>query len=426
MRTSKYAYVALVALVLATLPLAALPGTADVNVWKLWVDGLAREGFVAGYNAGTGYIVHPPLGLLLLDVAHHLSPWLGLPDHLWPSAGLTGYKVALWVALTSGALLAWRISGSVTWAALFQMTFMLNSVVCGCFYTFGIPFWLLAMHYLAERRWGPAAFWWLMATFVKWQFLIFAPFVAIYLARGLLSAAHAQYTPKRRLWTDALPALTLLAIILLVVGRGTALALVRGLAQDTLSGYALNLGWIMTWAMHLQWPESYGPMGEGLIGVIRTRDTRVLTLVCVLFGSTYVYALWRQWRSPNIPEALLRCMLAGYLAYFLFDRGAHENHLVPAVVVGGYLAWRFPQWRTTAVLLAAAANLNMFVFYNLNGSDRGFGRVWLIDWSLPLAGVYMVVLGVLSLRLCGLWPLPHGGGRAAGTAARRRTGSTTG
>lgn len=393
-----------VVVALLTLPLAALPGTADVNVWKAWVDSLSREGFTAGYNAGAGHLLHPPLGMLLLSIAHRLPAWFGLPDHAWPDAGWTGFRLVLWVWLTVGALLVLRMTRSPAWAVLFQLAFALNSVVYGAFDLFGIPFVLFALNALAGRRFGTAAFWTIVAALTKFQYLIFLPFVMIYLVREFLVCRRAEAPQAPWRWTAFLPAAILLAVVLALLGPGTLIALRRGLVHDTLSGYALNFGWILTWAMHLRWPESYGPLQDGLITVIRTQDTRILLLVRLMFGSAFVFALWRQWRGPHTTEFLLRYMLAGYLAYFLFNRGVHENHLVPALAVAGYLAWRVPAWRPAAWIIAVAANANLVVFYSLYGVDRGADRLLLgIDGTLPLAFLYVAVMGALYLKLCGLW-----------------------
>lgn len=393
------------ALCLATFLLAALPGTADVNVWKAWVDGLDQAGFVAGYNAGTGHIVHPPLGLFLLRVSNQLSPWLGLPDHVWPIAGWTGLKVVLWLVLTLGALLVYRITGRIGWAVLFQLAFLLNSVVYGYFDIFGVVFLMVALHAFATGRLGWGTCCMVLAALIKWQFLMLLPFVGLFVLReGMTRRADAS-GPWRRVGRAILPAAGLIAVVLAVVGRGTVLSLSRGIARKVLSGHALNLGWIITWAMHVRWPESYGTLDDGLISVIHTQDTRVLSLLGALFIASYGVSLWRLWRDPHGTETLLRAMLAGYLAYCLFNRGVHENHLVPAVAIAGYLAWYAPRWRGVAVVVAVAANVNMLFFYTLAGTDRLVGRmVFGVDLSLPLAVVYVLVLGMVCLKLCGFWP----------------------
>lgn len=404
MTASRTSLIALALLLLLALPLAALPGTADVNVWKMWGDNLNRLGFVHGFTAGEGHILQPPLGMLLLVLAHNASAWIGLPDHVWPAWGLTSFDLSLWLALVASALAVLHVTRNAWLAVAFVAAFLLNGVVYGYFDIYCVPFWLLGMHAITEEKPGRAAFLLLIAVLIKWQFLVFVPFVGLYFLRGLFQSPLEIRAIARRAM-PYLPAVLLLTATLLLLGRGSLLSLARGAAHDTLSGYAMNFGWILTWAMHVVWPDSYGPLQDGYIEVIRTQDTRVLGLLKVLFYSTFALALWRQWRAPSTPENLWRFMLAGYLSYFLFNKGAHENHLVPTMLVAGYLAWRERKWLSVAVAFAVLTNLNMYFFYGLDGVDRGNARVvWGMDWSLPLAVVYVVVVGQIYLRLLVPWP----------------------
>ncbi len=403
MAISRTSLIALAGLLLLALFLAALPGTPDVNVWKMWVDGLNRLGFVEGFTAGEGHILQPPLGMLLLVLAHNVAPWIGLPAHVWPAAGLTTFDLSLWLALVASAMAVIYVTRNAWLAVAFVAVFLLNGVVYGYFDIYCVPFWLLGMHAITECRVGRAAFLMLVAVLIKWQFLVFVPFVGLYFFRGLFQPPRGARVIARRA-VPYLPAVLLLTATLLLLGRGSMLSLARGAAHDTLSGYAMNFGWILTWAMHVVWPESYGPLQDGYIEVIRTQDTRVLSLLKVLFLSTFALALWRQWRSPSTPENLWRFMLAGYLAYFLFNKGAHENHLVPTMLVAGYMAWRETKWIPVAIIFVVLTNLNMYFFYGLDGVDRGDARVvWGMDWSLPLAVVYVGVVGLIYLNLLGLW-----------------------
>ncbi|MBL7648696.1 MAG: hypothetical protein JNK74_21175 [Candidatus Hydrogenedentes bacterium] len=404
MSYSRTSLIVLASLLLLALLLAALPGTADVNVWKMWVDNLNRLGFVQGFTTGEGHILQPPLGMLLLVLAHNASAWIGLPDHVWPAWGLTSFDLSLWLALVASALAVRHVTRSPWLAVAFVAAFLLNGVVYGYFDIYCVPFWLLGMHASTEEKPGRAAFLLLIAVLIKWQFLVFVPFVGLHFLRGLFQSPMEIRAIARRAM-PYLPAVLLLAVVLLLLGRGSMLSLARGAAHDTLSGYAMNLGWLLTWAMHVVWPDSYGPLQNGYIDVIRTQDTRVLGLLKVLFYSTFALALWRQWRAPSTPENLWRFMLAGYLSYFLFNKGAHENHLVPTMLVAGYLAWRERKWLSVAVAFAVLTNLNMYFFYGLDGVDRGNARVvWGMDWSLPLAVVYVVVVGQIYLKLLGPWP----------------------
>lgn len=393
-------WIAFGAFSLVALLLSALPGTGDVNIWNGWVLRLNEHGFITGYNLGDGYLLHPPLGVLLIWLSHNVPAALGLPVFLWPAAGFTGFGICLWISLILTSLLVVWLSRSVWLGVLFQLSLLLNSVVYGYFDIWGVPFLLLSLHAFATGRSGLGLAWAVVAALIKWQFILLLPIVAIYVWHG--GAVEAS-TPPARWWGRAravLPATTILCATLLVFGPGTVLAFTRGIDSPELSGQALNVGWIMTWAMHIRWPESYGPLDDGLIAMVRTRDTRVMFVVRALFVATYGITLWRMWRGPHRVESLYRCMLAGYLAYFLFNKAAHENHLVPAVVVAGYLAWHAPRWRWHGVAIAVILNINMFAFYELMGQPRWEARrVWDVDYSLPLAVVAVVILGGIWMSL---------------------------
>jgi hypothetical protein len=397
---NRYSAMAWGSISIVALFLSILPGTSDVNVWNAWVGGLNEDGLIAGYNSGVGYIVHPPLGLALLWLSHNVPAAFGVPMHLWPATGFTGFGLCLWVSLLATSMLVYRLSRSVWMAILFQVCFLLNSVVFGYFDLWGVVPLLLAVHAFTRQRTGAGIAWAVLASLVKWQYFIFLPFVLLYALRWFFAPPARGEGREARRWVVFVPVVAVLLISVALFGRGTVLAFNRGLGSAVLSGQALNLGWLLTWAMHIYWPASYGPLEEGVIEVIRTRDTRVVFLVRILFGLAYGTALWRLCRAPQSADNLLRYMWAGYLAFFIFNKGAHENHLVPTMVVAGYLAWRQPAWRWCAIITALAVNMNMLAFYSLYGVQRGPARVLLgVDFTLPLALLYVTVLSIVLAGL---------------------------
>ncbi len=392
-----------ITLSVATFFLSALPGTLDVNIWYGWTAQLNRLGPVAGYNADVGYILHPPLGLILIWLSHDVPAHFGVPVYLWPNIGFTGYGVCIWLSLVGCSLLVVRMTGRLWLGVLFQVAFTLNTVVYGYFDVWGIPFLLLAMEATTREKPGTAFSWALLASLVKWQYLLVLPFFFLYVLMACRGTSNDRFQWVRRLFVAITPGLCIVLVFLLFFGKGMMLSFGRGLSSPELSGHALNVSWLITWAMHIVWSESYQALENGLIEVIRTRDTRVLLLVRSLFGAAYAFSLWRLWSRPARADHFLHCMLAGYLAYFVLNKGAHENHLVPAMVIAGYLAWRQPTWRWGALSIAVIGNVNMFAFYNIMGQERREARLVLgMDYSLPLALVASVVLlGIYCALLMG-------------------------
>ena len=385
-----------------SLALSKLPGTADVVIWNAWVEQLNEHGFIAGYNAGVGYMIQPPLGMLLLWTSYEAPALLGIPKHLWPELGFTGYGVSLWLSLIVATLLVLRFSKQLWITIAFQGCFLLNSVVYGYFDLWGIIPLLLAVHAFSEDRDDTGVVWAVVASLIKWQFLLLLPFIFLYVVRKEDAVAASWQKKLRPMARLVAPSAVVLGVVLLILGRGTVSAFLGGLDHPVLSGQALNTSWLLTWVLHVWRPESYGTLEEGLIEVVRTRDTRIMAVIQGLVIGSYGLALWRCGRQAATLNNLLRYALAGYLAYFLFNKGAHENHLVPAILLAGCLAWYQPQWRWGLTLVALLANVNLLVFYTLGGSDRGPSRVIAgVDSTLPLAIFSVVALGVLLIAL--LW-----------------------
>jgi len=66
-------------------------------------------------------------------------------------------------------------------------------------------------------------------------------------------------------------------------------------------------------------------------------------------------------------ESLLAFMLAGYLLYFTFNTGVHENHLFIAVILSVLLAALNKRYYPISLLIILAFNINLILFYGLNG-----------------------------------------------------------
>jgi hypothetical protein len=76
----------------------------------------------------------------------------------------------------------------------------------------------------------------------------------------------------------------------------------------------------------------------------------------------------------------------GYLAYFTFNTGVHENHLFLACLLLGLLAHRERTTLPDLAVWAALLNINMVVFYGLDGRGLPFSPVvGGLDLTLPLA-----------------------------------------
>ena len=123
----------------------------------------------------------------------------------------------------------------------------------------------------------------------------------------------------------------------------------------------------------------------------------MLIIPKLLFWTTYLLLLALFFRCEKTFTNLLIFSAPGYLCYFTFNTGVHENHLFLVTILAVVLYWREESWRANAVILLLMANINLFLFYGVDG-DLHFP--WLfagVDIALPLA-----VLNVLFfIYLCG-------------------------
>jgi hypothetical protein len=86
-----------------------------------------------------------------------------------------------------------------------------------------------------------------------------------------------------------------------------------------------------------------------------------------LFLSFYLSALLCFFLSKKTLENLLLWAIIGHFSYFIFNTGAHENHLILSVALGMAASCVNNKYLPLAIGLALISTLNMFVFYGTNG-----------------------------------------------------------
>jgi hypothetical protein len=105
----------------------------------------------------------------------------------------------------------------------------------------------------------------------------------------------------------------------------------------------------------------------------------------LLFWTTYLLLLVLFFRYEKNFTNLLIFSVLGYLSYFTFNTGVHENHLFLVAILAVVLYWRKENWRVNAVILLLMANINLFLLYGVDG-DLHFPRSFAgIDIALPQA-----------------------------------------
>jgi hypothetical protein len=252
---------------------------------------------------------------------------------------------------------------------------------------------------LEQKRlfWFSVAF--TTTCFIKWQPLILAPFILGYLLRRRMTGDFSGPDLKQWLVRAVLPCCLVIAALLTIFGFEIFRTLARGtfgITDPVLSGNALNINWILTHFLRWAAPERFGPLEGGFSDHISMTGMKIALLPIVAFVIAYLTVLVTFLRRENSFGRLLLFSLTGYLAYFVLSTGVHENHLFIACILGILLYRADRACLGIAAAVALAANLNLLVFYGIDGRGLPFPRmVGGVDMALVLSLLYVSLFGLL-------------------------------
>jgi len=372
--------VAILLFIVALLPLYS-PGTGDVNYWVDWIGIIEHDGFIAGYNTVPFY--PPGVWILLQGVAFSYQA-LNIDVFLAVKLSLVFFLL-----LTSTIFLVWTRNFILT--ACLHLSLVLSSVALGYLDIWLAPTILLAFWALKERKFFLFTVSYTIACLIKQPPLIIGPFLIAYIVMQTGGISQWKATLKVLLRDVVLPAGALVGTMALTFGEGFWRSLQNSVSHANLSLYALNYNWLMTYYLRLTQPDRFGAI-DGMAGLIdyspvtewSIADWPIAGIPRILFALFYLVALLVFLRRPKSFENLVRFAILGYLAYFTFNLGVHENHLFLAAFLVFVLCWLNPHDVYVTIIIALMANINLFLFYGITGGilyDRQIG----IDISVPLA-----------------------------------------
>ncbi len=366
-------------------------GTTDMDIWRTWTKNAIAQGPVEGFRANQAD--YPPLSTLILFGAYRLfgSPAAGL---------VAAIKLAILCFLLLTTFVFWLWTRDLPLTLLLYASTLLNSLGLAYIDIFFAPALVLALWMLKDRRWGWFGLFYALACLTKWQPLLIAPFLALY----ILGVGH----PRR--WREIewkpilfsfLPAAGVTVAALAIYQPGPMWQAFRAsLSHPYLSGNALNINWILTHVLHILRPEEFGGLTEGLAGYILTGDPAITTLPRVLFYLTYL-ATWVLFllREKTFRNLLLYA-IAGFFAYYTFNTGVHENHLFLLLFLAAALVWLDRSFQWVALLLGLINNANLFFFYGVDGGLHfqrplilgGDLAVWLAVFNVAFFGYLFSLL----------------------------------
>jgi hypothetical protein len=358
-------------------------GTADADSQLRWVTQTRERGLVGGYRSAA--VPYPPLAFVMLTVSARAGTVVGISER-------TGIKLTIYAMLLLTVALFLAYSKNVMLSAALGLSLILNSVDLAYIDIFFAPFLIVALWALEKQKIALFAVAYTLAVLIKWQPLILAPFFVLYLLK-IDSLRSIRSIPwKRILLRAALPAAAIMGITLGVFGLPVLRSLQDALSHPFLSAQALNANWILTYILNIVDPATYAPLVNGMPNFIQESQGLISSLPRFLFWILFAIILSLWLRTPKTFENLMLFSLLGYLAYFTFGVGAHENHLFVAVILAAVLAHIRTEYWPVFVAWALVANINLFVFYGIDGRTLPFSRlVWGFDTSIALAAINVIL-----------------------------------
>jgi hypothetical protein len=344
-----------------------------------------REGLVVGYaEVGSEY---PPISLAILYASRTLGDMVGLSPPMSIKIAILTFQL-----MATGLILL--LSGSYWIAAAFNGSILLSAVGLGYMDAcFAAPLIAAFWAFRARRDvLGTALF--LLACLVKWQPLIVAPFIAIYLFRiSNLRSLGGAFRTTLFLQLAVLVA-AVFALLSLIFGLAPVRSLWHGINHPILSGTALNLPWIAGFLHELVFAPGFSIQAEA----------RVLSLPAVYllpfkaaFAVAFGAVVMRAIQAEKTLENCLLFSIVGLVTYATWNTNVHENHLFVAVVLGHLLVVHqgTPQNRAIAAVLAVMFNINLFVFYGVTGTQLQSPVVG-GDLTIALAALYVIAWVLLA------------------------------
>jgi hypothetical protein len=361
------------------------PGTTDVPIFLRWAAA-ASHGVRASYATFYTY-GYPPLGFVILRGAALIAEALNADLFI-------GFKSSLLLSLLLTGGLFWLWTRNFYLSLGLFLAFLPNSMTYGYTDIYFATFLVGALWALYRNKFALFTVLYCGACLVKWQPLLLAPFLVIYLLGVQHIADWRRIAAKRLGLRVILPAALIALGTLAIFGKLVVDALSIGLTNSFLSGQALNLNWIVTFGIRALNPKWFGGISAGLITPIDTQDWHALLWSKILFWLLFAPCCLAFARSKKSFDDLILFGLCGYLTYFMLNTGVHENHLFIPVLLAGVLAWRQREHLATFAIWALVANINLFVFYGADGSGLAFSRVVGVDITLLLAVVFVAMFAV--------------------------------
>ena len=349
------------------------------------MNNALKYGIVRGYAVTNDN--YPPLMITILWAVGKIAALLMISQFV-------ALKASLLAFLCATSFCVWKWTRDLRLALFTQLALTVNVLALGYTDVYFAPTLLLSLWALQQKRWAWFSVFYSVTCLVKYQALIFAPFLAIY----ILSEAYRQWS-FRVLDYSFRPAGIAFLMCCDTFGYSFLETFSKATAHEYLSANALNFNWITTYYLRA---TEYG-FKDGICLYLGGHEGWAFTLGKSLFYLSFIATIALYLRSEKTYNRTLLFSVIGFTSYFLFNTGVHENHLFAPVLVLIALAGIMPEMRRVALSFAAIFNTNALAFYGFDGNGiASFRVVQGIDTTAPLACLVTIYLFAFCVRKCGI------------------------
>lgn len=344
------------------------PGTADVDSWLQWAHSTNNLGIIKGYEeTKTAY---PPFSILILWISTKISTFFGLSEFI-------GIKLSMYFFLLLTLIIIYKATRNYFLTVIAYLFLMINSL--GLIYTdiHFTPFLILSLFYLKKRNILLTSIFYCLASLIKPQVIIIMPFVVlqIFNMHSLSELKHFDY--KKITLNFILPFILIYSAILLMYGEPFIRAFQTSYgsnATNIISGEAANLGWIITFFLHIFFPGRFGSLGSTNFTIRMIMGENILLYILqYIFIASYIFIFIKYFKQKEKSfKKFLLYTAAAYLTYFIINKGVHENHLHVAVILFLMLYGEDKKYFFDMLMWGILFNINMIVIYGFDG--MGFNR----------------------------------------------------
>jgi len=361
------------------------PGTSDLEYWVIWANNSDKYGLVEGYSKNN--LDYPPLTSVILYFSVQISKPFDLNT-------FKSIKISIFIFLLIACFIFWLYTKSFFFTAILYISLFLNSVMHAYVNIYTAPSLILAFWALDKQRITLFAVAITITSLIKWQVLIITPFIAVYFFNIESINKWKNINFKSLFKQILIPAsLVLISVGLIFNFYEIYKAFNKALENKYLSGLALNLNWMYTYILHILNPNQFSELTNDPWSMcIRTGELNITLLPRIIFILVYSTLLLKFLTVEKKFENLILYSVLGYLAYFLFNIGVHENHLFLTVIMSILLLWLDAKHLTLAVVVIFLFNVNLWIFNGFEGSTLGLNRgIWPVSFVLSFLNLVLFI-----------------------------------